>query len=221
MPALTAANDAIRARNVTASEVGALLGPHPYTSALNIYMRLTGDPGWVKPMHTDAMHLGVWFERRIAQEAARRLGVRVRANMRTIEHKSHMLAATPDYLVLRPRNARIADTFMKPLRALIECKLSAILYGWSAEKMPDHVEWQARAQLAVTNRDVCFVAVLVGSQFHLIPVVREKGPERMMIDAVDEMENRIVRGVPPAPLEIPQLRKVHVLPSRPIEGYKF
>lgn len=223
MPALTPANDAIRARNVTASEVGALLGPHPYTSPLTIYKRLTGSPDYVKPTHTDAMHLGVWFERRIAQEAARRLGVKVRANARTIEHKAHMLAATPDYLVLRPRDTASigANVFMRPPRALIECKLSAILYGWTAETMPEHVEWQARAQLCVTGRDVCFVAVLVGSQFHLIPVVREMGPERRMLDAVDEMESRITTGNPPAPLEIPQLRKVHVMPSKPMEGYKF
>lgn len=216
MPALTPANDVIRARNVTASEVGALLGPHPYTSARNIYMRLT-DPAWVKPTHTDAMHLGVWFERRIAQEAARRLGVKIRANSRTIEHKSRMLAATPDYLILRPRTS---NGFMLPLRGLIECKLSAILYGWSQDKMPEHVEWQARAQLCVTDREVCFVAVLVGSQFHLIPVVRDTGAEMLMLAAVDEMEVRIATGNPPAPIEIPQLRKVHVLPAK-TEGYKF
>lgn len=220
MPALTPANDAIRARNVTASEVGALLGPHPYTSPREIYLRLTGSPEYVKPVHTDTMHLGVFFERRIAQEAARRLGVKIRANTRSIEHPGgHMLSATPDYLVLQTRTD---NPFMRQPRALIECKLSSILYGWSDSNMPPHVEWQARAQLAVTNRDVCFVAVLVGSRFHLIPVIREKGAEGMMLDAVDDMEYRIVRGVPPEPLVIPQLRKVHVLPSKaPTEGYKF
>jgi hypothetical protein len=130
-----------------------------------------------------------------------------------------MLAATPDYYVLQPRG--VPDGFMKPPRALVECKLSAILYGWTAETMPEHVEWQARAQLACTNRDVCFVAVLVGSKFHLIPVTRERKPEERMLDAVDEMEDRITLGLPPAPLEIPQLRKVHVMPARPMEGYKF
>lgn len=213
MPALTPENDAIRARNVTASEVGALLGPHPYTSPRNIYMRLTRHPEYVKPTHTDAMHLGVWFERRIAQEAARRIGVKIRANSRTIEHKSHMLAATPDYLVLRPRMLDGTGVFMAPPRALIECKLSSILYGWSDDKMPEHVEWQARAQLAVTNREVCFVAVLVGSKFHLIPVVRDHELEGRMLHAVDDMELRIVTGNPPAPIESAPLTKVHVMPS--------
>jgi hypothetical protein len=96
---------------------------------------------------------------------------------------------------------------------LIECKLSSILYGWTDEKLASHIEWQARAQLAVMNRDVCLVAALVGSQFHLIPIVRDKERERMMIDAVNEMEYRVVRGIPPAPPEIPQLRKIRVLPS--------
>ena len=37
MPALTAANDLVRARNVSASEVYALMGPHPYSSPSKIY----------------------------------------------------------------------------------------------------------------------------------------------------------------------------------------
>lgn len=209
MPALTPENDAVRARNVTASEVGALLGPHPYTNPLRIYHRLTGDPAYIKPEHTEAMELGIFFERRIAQYAAEKYGVRIRANVRTHEMKGHMLAATPDFYVLHPRGL-IA---FGPPRMLIECKLSSILYGWTEDRLAPHIEWQARAQLAVTGRDVCLVAALVGSQFHLIPVARNKASEGRMLDAVDEMEYRVMRGMPPAPPEIPQMRKVYVMPS--------
>jgi len=210
MPALTPANDVIRARNVTASEVGALLGPHPYTDPLRIYHRLMRAPEYIAPTHTQAMELGVYFERRIAQFAAKQIGVRIRANNRSIEHpKGIMLSATPDYYVLHPRGV----VAFGPPRMLIECKLSSILYGWTEDKLASHIEWQARAQLAVTRRDVCMVAALVGSQFHLIPVVRDMNKERMMIDAVNEMEGRIMRGLPPAPPEIPHLRKVVVMPS--------
>ena len=209
MPALTPENDAIRARNVTASEVGALLGPHPYTEPLRIYQRLTGDTAYQSPTHTEAMELGTFFEKRIAQYAARKYGVRIRANTRTHEMSGHMLAATPDYYVLNPRGV----VAFGPPRMLIECKLSSILYGWSEDAMAPHIEWQARAQLTVMERDVCLVAALVGSQFHLIPVARDKAKERKMLDAVDQMENRIMRGIPPPPNEIPQLRKFVVVPS--------
>jgi hypothetical protein len=202
MPALTPANDLLRAVNVTASEVGALLDPHPYTSPQRIYDRITGHPEYVPPDHTESMALGVWFEDRIARYTAHKLGMRLRANTRTRVHPYVLLAATPDYIVLKSR-------------FLVECKLSSIMYGWSEDKLAPHIEWQARAQLACTDREVCFIAALVGSQFYTIPVVREADAERRMLQAVNDFEAaHLIPRVRPAPPEIPQLRKVKVEPSR-------
>lgn len=205
MPPLTPESDAIRAVNVTASEVGALLDPHPYTYPAKIYDRLTKSPNYVAPDHTEAMSLGVWFERPIAKYAAQKLGIKLRANSRTIPHPLHMLAATPDFLVLKQR-------------MLVECKLSSIMYGWTDEKLAPHIEWQARAQLACTDREVCFIAALVGSQFYVIPVVRSLAQEERMLAAVDDMAYRIANGLRPADPEIPQLRKVTVAPSNERNG---
>jgi len=202
MPALTPSNDALRAVNVTASEVGALLDPHPYTSPQRIYDRITGHPDYVPPDHTEAMALGVWMESPIARYTAHKLGMRLRANSRTRVHPYALLAATPDYIVLNTR-------------FLVECKLSSIMYGWSEDKLAPHIEWQARAQLACTNRDVCFIAALVGSQFYSIPVVREADTEGRMLRAVHEFERKyLIPGIrPPDPI-IPQLRKVRVESSK-------
>jgi putative phage-type endonuclease len=201
VPALTPANDAIRAVNVTASEVGALMGPHPYTSAARIYDRLTNSPNYEPSPHSEAMDLGVWFEKRIAQYTAKRLGLRLRANTRTVRHPQYALAATPDYLVLRSR-------------MLVECKLSSIMYGWSEDKLADHIEWQARAQLACTNRQTCFVAALVGSQFYTIPVVRDMDKEREMLWAVARFSVMLAEGVRPPEPDIPQVRKIRVESSK-------
>jgi len=197
VPALTPANDLIRAVNITASEVGALLDVHPYTSPTKIYDRLT-DPSYTPDTQSEAMALGVYFERYIAKYAAQRMGLKLRANARTIVHPDgHMLCATPDYLVLNRR-------------MLVEVKLSSIIYGWSEDSLAPHIEWQARAQLAVTNRDVCIIAALVGSKFYQIPVVREVAKERLMLEVVDLFKrDHLDTGVRPQE-EIPHLRNVVV-----------
>jgi predicted phage-related endonuclease len=196
MPALTPANDAIRAVNITASEVGALLGDHPYTDPGRIWDRLC-DPFYTPDPQSESMALGVYFERYIAKYAAQRMGLKLRANSRTRVHPEVMLAATPDYLVLN-----------RPM--LVEVKLSSIIYGWSEDSLASHIEWQARAQLAVTNRDVCIIAALVGSKFYQIPVVREMRKERLMLETVELfVRDHIKTGVRPV-VEIPQLRNVKV-----------
>jgi len=191
MPALTPANDLIRERNVTASEVGALLGYHPYTNPTKIYDRLMA-PSMDTHQQSEAMAIGVFLEPYVARYAARRLGLRLRAATRSVEYKGKPpvnLCATPDYLVLG-----------KPM--LVEIKVSSIMYGWSEDDLHPHYEWQARAQLACTNRDICIVCALVGSTFYQVPVVRDLQKERMMLDAVDAFwYNHVMPGNRPEHVE--------------------
>jgi len=187
MPALTQANDIIRARNVSASECYALLGHHPYTTRQKIWDRLTSPAIDVRVDQTDAMSLGSYFEPHIAKYAAKRLGLKLRAATRTIEHPSVNLCATPDYYILQ-----------KPM--LLEVKLSGIMYGWSEDTLHPHYEYQARAQLACTDRDVCIVAALVGATLYTIPVVRDYEKERVLLETVQSFfDTYIITGIrPPA-----------------------
>lgn len=190
MPPLTPESQAIRARNVTASEVGALLGKHPYATPAGIYDRLSDPVAWElsRDAQSEAMYLGTYMEPYIARYAAQKLGLRLRANTRTREHPRHGLSATPDYLVLGHR-------------MLVECKLSSIMYGWDDIYLTPHIEWQARAQLAVTNRDVCIIAALVGSRFYSVTVVRDMDKEWRMLSAVDDMFVALSLGLRPAEVE--------------------
>lgn len=194
MPALTPLNDLVRARNVTASEVGALLDKHPYTNPTKIYDRLM-TPASDLHMQTDAMAIGVFMEPYVARYASKHLGLKLRAATRTIEYKpSHgnlptSLCATPDYYVLG-----------KPM--LVEIKVSSIVYGWTEDTLHPHYEWQARAQMACTNRDTVFVCALVGSAFYSVPVVRDLQKERRMLEAVDAFwYAHVMAGVRPTPVE--------------------
>ena len=200
MPALTPDNDLIRARNVTASEVGALLDKHPYTSPTKIYDRLM-TPAMDTHQQSEAMALGVFLEPHVARYAGRKLGLRLRAYTRSVEYKGKLyrpvsgesvevnLCATPDYYVLGQK-------------ALVEIKVSSIMYGWTDDSLHPHYEWQARAQMACTNRDLCIVCALVGSTFYHIPIVRDMEKERRMLTAVDNFwYGHVMTGIRPEPID--------------------
>ena len=199
MPALTPANDLIRSRNVSASEVGALLAHHPYTNPTKIYDRLM-TPAADMHRQSEAMAIGSFMEPYVARYAASKLGLRLRAATRTIEYKGIFtrddgdrvnvnLCATPDYYVLGQR-------------MLVEIKVSSIMYGWNEDSLHPQYEWQARAQMACTDRDTCIVCAMVGSTFFHIPIVRDLHKERMMLSAVDRFwYDHVMPGIRPFHVE--------------------
>lgn len=191
MPALTPDNDLVRSRNVTASEVGALLDKHPYTNPTKIYDRLM-TPAMDTHIQSEAMAIGVFLEPYVARFASRKLGLRLRAATRSIEYKGKPpvnLCATPDYYVLGQN-------------ALVEIKVSSIMYGWTDDTLHPHYEWQARAQMACTNRDLCIVCAMVGSTFYTVYVVRDLQKERRMLEAVDKFwYDHVMPGIRPEHIE--------------------
>lgn len=196
MPALTPANDVIRSRNVTASECYALLGRHPYHTPQTIYDRLVLPWEYGHPEHTEAMEVGTFFEPYVARFAARKLGIKVRANSRSIEHKRVNLAATPDYLVLNED-------------MLMEIKVSGIMYGWNDEALHPWVEYQARAQMACTNKHAVLVCALVGVNVYVIPVVRNQEKEDRLLTAVEEFfANHVLPGIRPSDDDAPLIAVV-------------
>jgi len=197
VPALTQANDLIRSRNVTASEVYALMGYHPYSTPTKIWDRLN-NPYPDVHLQSDAMAVGSYLEPYVARYAARKMGVRVRACTRSYEYPGINLSATPDYLIIG-----------RPM--LMEVKVSSIMYGWTEDDLHPHYEYQARAQMACTGRDTVFVVALVGSNLYSIPVVRDSEKERRMLTAVDEFwQTYVLPGVRPEPVDQTRLRSAQV-----------
>jgi hypothetical protein len=141
---------------------------------------------------SEAMALGVFLEPHVARYAGRKLGLRLRAYTRSVEYKGKPpvnLCATPDYYVLGQN-------------ALVEIKVSSIMYGWTDDSLHPHYEWQARAQMACTNRDLCIVCALVGSTFYHIPVVRDMEKEARMLTAVDKFWfDHVMPGIRPEPID--------------------
>lgn len=184
MPALTEANAVIRAVNVSASEVGALLGEHPYTDPARIWDRLMGLE--VERPPSEAMETGSFMEAAILRLAEKRLGVRARANARTFIHRRVRLCATPDAYVLGQPPG------------LIEIKLSGRSDLWRS--VPEYIEWQTRAQMACTNRATVAICVLLGAGLRTFLIERDRAMEDRMLAAVDRFwSDHIVAGVRPVP----------------------
>jgi hypothetical protein len=195
VPPLTEANAIIRAQNVSASEVAALVAEHPYTDAGAIYDRLVGGGGEARKT-SESMSLGTFFEERILRFAEQRDGFRARLNSRTFVHPTVRLCATPDAFVVRPRPGLFV-----PERALVEIKMSGRGDQW-VEPLP-YVEWQVRAQMACTGRDTVYVYVLAGMRLLAFQLYRDPEKEARMLDCVQRFwTDNIVARVRPDPAPI-------------------
>lgn len=192
MPPLTPANERIRAFNVTASECAALMeGGHPYTTPEAIYDRLVSPTDDTKS--SQAMRIGSHMESAILRFAESEWGFKARANSRTFVHPRVRLCATPDAFPL----TRMPWEFA-PARAIVEVKMSGRSELW--REVPSYIEWQARAQMACTNRDVVYIVVLAAMQLLSFPVYREPDKEAELLDAVDTFwRDHIAAGVRPEP----------------------
>lgn len=180
MPAPSTEGQWIRASRVGASEVGALMGFHPWTSEAAVWARIQGyEP---RRATTPAMKVGNDLEPAVAALWSAETGRKVVRCSRTYAHRTSRLAATPDFFV--------------PHHELLEVKVSGDREGWA--DLPEHVEWQARAQLACTGRARCHVAALVGGTLRLFTVERDLSEEARMLATVDAfMEAFVDSGTPP------------------------
>lgn len=187
MPAPTVEGQWIRASRVGASEVGALMGHHPFVTAGDIWARLQGHEE--RRRSTQAMQIGNDLEPAVAAlwsvHAARKV---VRCS-RTYAHRSVRLCATPDYYV--------------PASELLEVKVSGDWDMW--RDLPEHVEWQTRAQMACTGRMRCHVAVLLGGTLRTFTVQRDLDAERQMLETVAAFVEAFVDSGTPPPDADPEL----------------
>lgn len=181
MPAPTASGMLARRDRVGASEVGCLLDEHPYLTKAALYLRITQG---VSLQRTDArMQLGSDLEDTIARLAARELGIKVMRNWRTYLHDQRQLAATPDY-------------YAAP-NGLLEVKLSGDWEMWR-DGLPPYIEWQARAQMACTDREWVIVAVLLNGSLKTFGVQRDLLLELAMLEAVGRFfGEHVMPRIPP------------------------
>lgn len=164
---------------------------HPYATPASIYDRLMNPDAVFKD--SQPMRIGSYFEGSILRFAETELGFRARANSRSYVHRNTRLAATPDAFAVGRMPWAMADE-----RAIVEVKMSGRVELW--RDVPDYIDWQCRAQLACTGRDVVYIVVLAAMKLLTFPVYRDSDKETELLAAVQRFwTDHIVARERPAP----------------------
>lgn len=176
----------VLAGEVGASEVGALLGCDPWTTPLQLYRRKKGldEP---RPDNA-AMAIGRALEGPVVDLAREQIPLRVMRNRRTFVHPTAPLFATPDAFVAGER--------------LLEVKVVGLRSPDAyEEELPCRVRLQVQAQLAVTGREACYVAQLVGTDLRFALVYAEPAVQETILEAARAFRfEHLEPSIPPDPL---------------------
>lgn len=138
---LSAAQRKARATRIGASEVAAIMGEHPYMTALDVYERIVY--GAVRET-TVPMLVGQMLEPAVLRLARDILGIPSRACSRSYVHPTLPLCASP-------------DAYSGPT-GLVEVKVTG---AWN--NGASWAFWQVQTQLMLTGRAYCEVVALQGS----------------------------------------------------------
>ena len=151
----------VRRRGIGSSDAAAAVGLNPYQSRLALWMEKTGRDlcpadDFNDPLDdTQPMYWGSLLEPIVAAHYTRRTGLKVRRINAVLQHPEHpWMLANIDREVMGSADVQ-----------LLECKTAGI-HGaklWR-DGVPEYVQLQVLHQLAVTGKQACDLAVLIGGQ---------------------------------------------------------
>jgi putative phage-type endonuclease len=187
---LSEAELAVRRGTLGASEIGAVLGVNPWSSAHDVWMaKVLG----VEKERSEAMDLGNEIEPAILGVYARRYGKRVTRGRYMLGPEPWM-SATPD--------AHIEGG------GLVEAKLAGLRTLWmygapdtdesESDAAPMHYVTQALWQMAVTGEPFVHIAVLMGTEFRRYTIRPNPRVQAAMVERGRQFwHDHVVPGVPP------------------------
>ncbi len=158
-PVLTSSGDreawlAARRKVITATDVAAILGVHPYRSAHQVFLDKIGmEP---EKAETEPMWWGSKMEQAIGEKYAADYALELVPAGFVLDESEPIFGATPDFYILGSPNE------------ILECKVAgegaSRNFGPSeTDEVPDHYLCQVMWQLAVTGLKVGRLAVLLSS----------------------------------------------------------
>lgn len=175
-----------RRRGIGGSDAAVIAGLDPFKSPIRLWMEKRGE---IEPEPAgEAAQWGLLLEPIIAEEFTRRTGKRVRRRNAILQHPEHpwMIANIDREVVGEP--------------ALLEIKTTS---AWnraavSEDRLPDRYIIQGQHYLAVTGRQRCYYAVLVGGQKLVITHVdRDDELIAQLIELEAEFWRHVQDGTPP------------------------
>jgi putative phage-type endonuclease len=183
----------VRKKGIGSSEIGAILGLNPYTSAYDVWLEKTGQ---IEPFQgNERTRLGKRLEVPILMEYEERSGTKLEIFIdKTFVHpeRSWQLA-TPDALV-------------KEHPGIVEAKLVGMrmMSQWGeqgTDQVPEYYLVQGSWQMSVLDRAFVDYAVLIGDRYCVYTLPRDRELEEMLIDRVDVFWRRHVLGGLPPPIQ--------------------
>ena len=167
-----------RTRGIGGSDVGAICGVSPFTSARQIYLNKTGQfQDSLKPNEAskDRMHFGHMLEPVVADEYALRSGEKIMVVDATLVHKDHPWAlANIDRLIVEEVEGPDGTMINKPI-GILECKTtSEYMNGeWESGEILTSYIYQLNWYLWILGLEKGAFACLVGgNKFYYYEVFR-------------------------------------------------
>lgn len=172
-----------RQRGLGGSDAPVVMGVNPWRSLMDLWLEKTGQ--FSEDIDNEAMYWGRKLEEVVAQEFAVRTGKKVQRRNAVLQHDEYpFMLANVDRLVVGES-------------AGLECKTTSAFYNDDGT-CPDHYYAQVQHYMAVTGRDLWYVAVLAGGQrFYLYKVPRSDDYIAEMIHLEYDFWKLVEDGAPP------------------------
>jgi predicted phage-related endonuclease len=198
-----------RKQDVTASNLGALFGVHPYTTALRLYVEKRG-VDFPDKDDNKVTRRGRWLEPAIGGAVAElRPDWTIKAPNVYLRDAALRLGATPDFYLYEGIDRHVFYTtegIGLPHGVLQAKSVSPAVWHdeWLAgEELPRWIELQCRTEMLLTNATFGVVAVMLVDPFNmdvkLIGVPRDADIEHEIVDRVNSFWAQVEAGIEPTP----------------------
>lgn len=188
-----------------ASEAAAVCNQDPYTIPLQIYLEKRGEvpPREFTPEQQKRMDIGKRFEPIILDVYEEEEGCKVIRNIPMLIHKDYdFMAATPDGVVAQAESPpRGVDSKASNFRMIDNTGEDDDKFGVEGtDEVPRYIFFQAQQQAAVMGVDRIDFPVLIDSrEIRIYRVNRIDELVTQLVDAEQELAERIINGDPPEP----------------------
>lgn len=181
----------VRGSGIGSSDAAVAVGISPYKSPLELWLEKTERQAAPDLASNDAVFWGTTLEHIIANVYAERTGTKVRRLNAVLQHPEHsFMLANLDRVVQHPTDGH----------GILEVKTAGVNSArfWE-EGVPDSYQCQVLHQLAVTGKQWCDVAVLIGGQdFRVYRVIRDEDKIADLIQREATFWQCVIDDVTPA-----------------------
>ena len=181
----------IRGNGIGSSDAAVAVGISPYKSPLELWLEKTGRKQAPDLASNDAVFWGTTLEEIIARVYATRTGCKVRRLNAVLQHPEYLfMLANLDRVVQHPTDGS----------GILEVKTAGLHSAqfWD-DGVPDSYQCQVLHQLAVTGKEWCDVAVLIGGQdFRVYRVVRDDAKIADLIQREEKFWQCVMQDISPA-----------------------